>query len=702
MTAGSNTHPKAQRNEEDNTTPEEKAAGHRRRKCTDALCIPVFFSTLIGLGFILHYASVHGDMARIYHGIDFHNQICGSTEAVKDKPFLFWCTVPGDPLTDALAKEAGKNAGVAGTVMGLSATLDLAHPICVQSCPEDTSTFNKCFQKELVVDGEADASGTFSRNTTFVYQLVSDHPTVSIGNRYCFPQTEELLNQLKETFGGGFDGAMFHLQQVLERWPTLVCAGFLAFVLGYAYLFLVKTLARPLLMLSFAISSFAAIGFGVWVLLGVYNEGINNAFVGHFGFNTTQVNDVLHKHIKLTTENFFAPSTGYKWADITIAIVAMVIGLAIPIVACCAKHSIDLALGSLAAALECLQDMPLLLLQPVFSVVFKLIYLSCVILGLAFVISVGEPENYSLSQKVPAGITRTFTFKEAEVWYISAYVFIAVWFYEFFSALEQFVFIYATEMWFFAPYTKVMGIRRKSVSQLALVRGFFVGFTYHLGTLALGSLIISLFQVAYMALSVIYKQANAQSGADTATNKAVQATLGCCMCCLKCWEEIVRYLNKMVYIVVSVNSESFCTAAGTMLEITASEFLAMGILEGATKFFQLGGMLTISSLGGYLTWITLRNVDAYTDPKSDHFVAQPEYVAAAATVISAIVAGVFMRIFDVVSDTILFCWALDKKNRKDNGFPPNEDLPKSLQDLLGQVEQRKPEDQKPLMSSGNK
>lgn len=95
--------------------------------------------------------------------------------------------------------------------------------------------------------------------------------------------------------------------------------------------------------------------------------------------------------------------------------------------------------------------------------------------------------------------------------------------------------------------------------------------------------------------------------------------------------------------------------------------------------------MTITSAGGYLTWLTLRNVEAFSNPASEQFVAQPEYLTLAASGVAFVVALVFMSVFDVCSDTILFCWALDKKVREEKGLGPNTDLPESLVAMLDTI-----------------
>mmetsp|Transcript_121127 Transcript_121127/g.304590 ORF Transcript_121127/g.304590 Transcript_121127/m.304590 type:complete len:219 (+) Transcript_121127:3-659(+) len=204
---------------------------------------------------------------------------------------------------------------------------------------------------------------------------------------------------------------------------------------------------------------------------------------------------------------------------------------------------------------------------------------------------------------------------------------------------------------------------------------------YHFGTLAFGSLLLAMFQMLYFILSVIYKQTKSTSE-DGTMNKVAGVAAGCCLCCLKCWENIVRYMNKNVYTVVVMNSEHFCTGAHTVVKVFAEDFAALGILEGVTKVFQVGGVVTITGVGSYLTWFVLRNVKAFNDSSSPHVVPQPEVVTVAAGALCFSISLVFMNIFDVISDTILLCWSLDRMYRKQNNMETNPNVPSRLKALL--------------------
>lgn len=659
-----------------------KSAEHRR-SCTDVFCIPIFFAALVGLGYILQYARVNGDMARVFHGVDFNSNVCGVSQAVEGKPYLFWCATPSAAMTSAAMNAAGISSSPGAAVMSYSNMLDLAHPICVSSCPNSSDTFNACFQRELVSDGPRGVTGTFTKNITYEFDFVADHPTTKIAERYCMPKQVSMLDQLKSTFNGGMEGLMFHAAEVMEDWYLVAAAAVLAVFLGFAYLFLVKCFAKPCVYVTFVLSSLGCILFGVYMMLGAQSQSTLDTFIKDLKVDQvlTSIDTAIGNSTNITMPGMGAPTTGNKGADTAIAVACMLLGIAIAIAGCCMRRSINLVVASFAATLECLQDMPILLLQPLVSSLLRVAFMLVAFAGGAWVLSVGQVHFLDVgSSYIPAGVARSFSLQGEERYMLAGYVFIALWLLEFLKALDQFVLIYGVQMWFFAPYGQWLGRKCKKVRQIGILRGICIGLTYHLGSLAFGSAILAVMRFLYFALSLMFKQMQAQAGPDQ--NRVVAAAAGCCLCCLRCWENVVRYFNKMAYIVICMNSQNFCSAAGTVVGIVASEFAALGLIEWATKFFQLGGILSITSAGAYLVWLLLTTVPTFSSPASPHFVPQPESVTVAAGAVSLVVAATFMDVFDTLSDAILVCWALDKRNREKNGMAPNPHLPAGLRRML--------------------
>jgi solute carrier family 44 protein 1 (choline transporter-like protein) len=121
---------------------------------------------------------------------------------------------------------------------------------------------------------------------------------------------------------------------------------------------------------------------------------------------------------------------------------------------------------------------------------------------------------------------------------------------------------------------------------------------YHLGSIALGSLLIALFQMLRITLTYLYNKAK------TTTNKPLQYILACFLCCATLIEKVLCLVNKNAYIEVNnllnfqiaVYGYSFCKGAkvaSNLLSRNALQFVAMSWISG---FLSVCGKFLISCL----------------------------------------------------------------------------------------------------------
>ena len=123
---------------------------------------------------------------------------------------------------------------------------------------------------------------------------------------------------------------------------------------------------------------------------------------------------------------------------------------------------------------------------------------------------------------------------------------------------------------------------------------------------------------------------------------------------------------------VAVNSDNYCQGADRAITLVASEFVAIGALEGGTFLFQVLGNILIPGLGGYATYLLVTHLEQFNTPSSVDYIAQPEIIAAVGAAICLGVSLSFMSIFDTVSDAMLFAFMTDEewRERSQNAIQP--------------------------------
>lgn len=128
------------------------------------------------------------------------------------------------------------------------------------------------------------------------------------------------------------------------------------------------------------------------------------------------------------------------------------------------------------------------------------------------------------------------------------YIVALVWTTEFIFAASQLCLAGAVAMWYFKRPTD----SPVCDSMAKLVK-------YHLGSVAKGSFLITLFKIPRLILTYFYAKMKA---ASTKGNDCADCGLKCCICCFYCLEKFIRYLNHNAYTVIAIESINFCPAAG--------------------------------------------------------------------------------------------------------------------------------------------
>merc|ERR1719247_1164005 len=180
-----------------------------------------------------------------------------------------------------------------------------------------------------------------------------------------------------------------------------------------------------------------------------------------------------------------------------------------------------------------------------------------------------------------------------------------IWVNELWTALSTFAIAYVTQWWYFLPYSRnaCAGRSKWGLPSFAILRGFFIGFCLHLGTLAFGAILIAFVRVIRMVLVWLEK---ISSDSGNCVGACIAQALSCCMCC---FDSCLQFITSSAYMDVAVHSSNFCVGAHRATAIISNEISAMGALMGACWTFQLGGLGAITSLGALLTGLMVRHID---------------------------------------------------------------------------------------------
>merc|ERR1712178_517792 len=150
----------------------------------------------------------------------------------------------------------------------------------------------------------------------------------------------------------------------------------------------------------------------------------------------------------------------------------------------------------------------------------------------------------------------------------------------------------SVQLWYFTPIIN----DRKDAPTFPLLRGYYIGTCFHLGSLAFGSLVVTLLSVVRLGFGTLAQAAEGEG------NPCLLVLAKCLFCCVSCYERCIEFLNKNAYMDIAINSTTFCTAAQNALQIIGSEISAVAFLNGATWIFKIAGYALITGSGTFLVW----------------------------------------------------------------------------------------------------
>jgi hypothetical protein len=168
------------------------------------------------------------------------------------------------------------------------------------------------------------------------------------------------------------------------------------------------------------------------------------------------------------------------------------------------------------------------------------------------------------------------------------FIFGCLWSVAFLLSCNEFVIVVSAATWYFS--NKTIPDDDGIPGDSEVWKGFYWIPLYHLGSLAIGSLMITLVWLIravfeYVAEKIQYTESQ---------NACGNCLLSCIRCVLTCFDHWLRYLTKNAYIYLAISSESFCSSALNSFILMLKNSAKFAFVEGFSEFFMFIAKLSIS------------------------------------------------------------------------------------------------------------
>lgn len=484
--------------------------------------------------------------------------------------------------------------------------LDWKHPICTAECPKDSTTDHECFDHLL--------------NTT-VY--VPDYPTVLVMNT-CVPSEQNLEAFALDQVEG--KKILLFFTEIRRAWVLLLVNALVTIAVGFGFLALLDRDAKTILWTCIAVCVILPTILGCFFLIKS-GGGVNGE--------------------ELTEDEFHAN----LWWGFGILGVAVLLGC----FSFCACSDLDKSLRCIEATSECIFGEPSIMLTPLISFGSILTLGFLMIVGFVYLLTTGDIHLDQNAQRV-------VTYSDEQWLVMGFWIFMAFWLLETLHSIAQYVLAYSAQLWYYTP-TDAESETKLDLPKCCICRAYGNVLRYHIGTMALGGLIIGLLRVPQLLFKFMEYAAASRVGDKL---KVV------CGCCFRLYNKFLQPYSKTAYMDVAITSSNFCTAAGRAQEVLWEEGGAIAALNGGQLIVFIAGGGLLTTIGFAFTWLNCAKWSMYTDDTSDTYVEDPRDVALMGGIISFLISACFVVVFDTVGDTILYCYAAEQLRLKAMGEREHE------------------------------
>ncbi|XP_034055868.1 choline transporter-like protein 2 isoform X2 [Gymnodraco acuticeps] len=205
---------------------------------------------------------------------------------------------------------------------------------------------------------------------------------------------------------------------------------------------------------------------------------------------------------------------------------------------------------------------------------------------------------------------------------------------------------------------------------------------YHTGTLAFGSLILSIVQIIRVLLEYLDHKLKG------AHNKCTKFLLCCLKCCFWCLEKCVKFINRNAYIMTAIYGNNFCTSAKNAFFLLMRNMIRVAVLDKVTDFLLfLGKLLIVGLVGIFAFFFFSGRVKAFEDTAPHlHYYWVPILTVAVG---SYLIAHGFFSVYAMCVDTLFLCF-LEDLERNDGSAERPYLMPENLRKVLNKKNKTEP------------
>jgi len=588
------------------------------RRCRDVFWLLLFFAGACGAGYLAHQGITEGDLDRLRFGISSNSTLCGkdSEAAFPKLVFCFNATATADLAA-----------------LDLSIDTDFVFQVCASKCPQSGSDLVSVFDDKPgeFVQATGIPQADWEANNHQLVKRLCVAPSVSVLNRCVLDLSVgnatvlDILYDLTISPADALlgDNAQMFLNAYNDIWETwyiiALCGLGGGAIVSFTVLQLLRWFGSPIIwstILFFVVFVFVINGLIAIKAGYATEEDVPNGAFGSFP-SSLLVESEYAKYWKII---FWVVAGG---TVVLLFVLAFMI------------NRIRLAIALIKEAAAVMRWVPQLMLTPIIPAVSLTVVVAYSLIVGAFLASTGEIEDGELKW-------------DRELRYSMIYHFgYALWVVVFILGFHS-----VTMAGTIASYYWTRDKTKMPSSPVS--RSIWRAFRYHMGSIAIGSLVLTVVKLIKWGLVYITRKTKKYLGTE---NKVVRMVLCCFRYIVHCVEKFIQFLTKNAYIMVAVDGRSFCYSAGQAWKLITANVARMTAVNIVSMYLFFLSKIAVGLFTALFTVLWIDNVMVYHASTND--VTSSFAPAVCAFILGYFVAFLFFEVVDFTVDTLLLSFCLD-------------------------------------------
>ncbi|XP_075999055.1 choline transporter-like protein 2 isoform X4 [Genypterus blacodes] len=647
------------------------------RGCTDIICCIFFILAILAYLAVGILAWSQGDPRKVIYPTDSRGQFCGQAGTPqKDQPLLFYFNIMNCASPMVL--------------------LEFQCPttqMCVEKCPDKFMTLIKAYTnnkdfdyyKKFCKEGVTSKMGVpeILKLGLCPAMLIPSKPFT----RRCFPALGQKGGVITVGNNSHFDDGIGNIRDakdlvdgvknatVVIEARQVVMKIFEDYTQSWYWILIGLVIAMLTSLLFIVLLRFLA-GIMVWVMIAlviiVIGYGIFHCYMEYASLKGTPGADVTFQDLGFQTD--FAVYLQIRQTWLAFMIILAIVEVIIILLLIFLRKRILIAIALIKEASKAIGHVMCSLLYPLFTFFLLAMVIAYWAVTAVFLSTSNEPiykvfnetacehgratcdpANYSTSvmKKECPSSECLFAFYGGETVYhkyligLQFYnVFLFFWCANFVTALGQMTLAgaFASYYWAF--------VKPDDMPTFPIFSALGRSLRYHTGTLAFGSLILSIIQIIRVLLEYLDHKLKG------AHNKCTRFLMCCLKCCFWCLEKCIKFLNRNAYIMVAIYGKNFCASAKDAFFLLMRNMIRVAVLDKVTDFLLfLGKLLIVGLVGVFAFFFFSGRVKAFesTAPHLHYY-----WVPILTVVIgSYLIAHGFFSVYAMCVDTLFLCFCED-------------------------------------------